>query len=76
MVELECVNAAKRVQDVLRSKYGGRTFYNVSWQQQEGIQSLVRRKSEDVVFFQTVKSGKMSADSLENFKGKMVEHVA
>jgi len=76
MVELDCVNAAKIVQGISKSRYGERPFYNVSWQQQEGIQSLVRKRGDGLVYFQTDKSGKMAADSLSNFKEKMADHVA
>ena len=35
-----------------------------------------RRKTDDIIFFETDKSGKMTADSLPNFTVKMEEHVS
>ena len=44
--------------------------------QQLGLKNLVRRKeSENLVFFQTDKSGKMTVDQIDNFCNKMGVHV-
>ena len=48
---------------------------NVSDTQQRGFDSLVqRRAANEVVYFQTDKSGRMTADDLENFTEKMTSH--
>ena len=44
--------------------------------QHEGIESLVRRRKEDdLVFFETDKSGRMTVDTKNNFASKMEVHV-
>ena len=42
-VEVECVEATKRVKGVLDKKYKDRQFYNISTQEENGLNKLVER---------------------------------
>ena len=76
-VRLDCLAAAKSISDSFCAKYGAKKFFNVSIEQQRGLQSLVKRRAEEgLVFFQTDKSGRMSVDRVDNFSLKMETHVA
>ena len=67
---------AKNVKKQLDEKHGKQKFYNLSEEEEAGMQSLIgRRENSELVYFETDKSGKMSADTVENFCGKMLPHV-
>ena len=67
-LEIDCLQVAKEVDKNMKIKYQGQRFFNLDERQERGIESLARRRSEDgVICFQTDKSGKMSADNVDNF---------
>ena len=47
LVEIECIEAAKKVGGWLKSMIGSKMFFNVSNAQQSGLKSLHRRRNEE-----------------------------
>ena len=75
-VEVRLEEAARGIRDSLKHRFGEKAFYNVDDQIESGLLSLKeRRESDNVVFFQSDKSGKMSVDTKENFSEKMQVHL-
>ena len=75
-LELLCMEEAKNVKRQLDEKHGKRKFYNINDEEEAGMCSLKwRRENSELVYFETDKSGKMSADTVENFCVKMLPHV-
>ena len=74
--ERECMDTTKSVKKRLNLDHNGSKVYNLSDEQDKGVQSLVNRVSNDgLVVFQTDKSGKLTVDDIENFSAKMKPHL-
>ena len=75
-VEVDCIKAAQKVKTSLDREFHGRKFFNISRDEEKGLQQLIdRRSDENLVFFQTDKSGRMTVDNVDNFSSKMETHL-
>ena len=75
-LEIYCLQAAKEVDKNMKIKYQGQKSFNLNDGQERGLESLARERAEiGLIYFQTDKPGRMSADSVDHFCHKMDIHL-
>ena len=75
-LKLECMEVTRNVKRSLQNKYHGKKFYNITDEQQKGMNSIDQRKKTDgLVIFESDKSSKLTVDVNENYAEKMKPHL-